>query len=54
MIVGGGTTLGLILSGMNLPLGLDANVFGISTSVVTFVLVSMLTSVNTENINNAV
>jgi hypothetical protein len=29
MIAGGTTTLSLILSGINLPLGLDANIYGI-------------------------
>lgn len=54
MIIGGGTTLVLIVIGVDLPLGLDANVFGISASVVTFVAVTMLTSVKEENSNNAV
>ena len=36
MIVGGSVTLGLILSGINLPFGLDANIFGISYAAITY------------------
>ncbi len=39
MIAGGGLTLGLIVSESALPLGLDANVFGISLAAIMFVLV---------------
>jgi SSS family solute:Na+ symporter len=42
MLVGGGTTLFLILSKMELPFGLDANVFGISLSAIVFILVQLL------------
>lgn len=42
MLVGGGTTLYLILAGTELPLELDANVFGITASAGTFVLFSFL------------
>jgi SSS family solute:Na+ symporter len=37
MIAGGGMTLLLILSNLKLPLGLDANAFGISFSAVVYV-----------------
>jgi SSS family solute:Na+ symporter len=36
MIAGGGLTLGLILSGIALPAGLDANVFGLSLSALVY------------------
>jgi len=36
MIIGGSVTLGLILSGINLPFGLDANIFGISYAALTY------------------
>jgi len=36
MITGGTITLGLILSGLDLPLELDANIFGISFSALTY------------------
>ncbi len=38
MIVGGTVTLLLILSGLNLPLGLDANIYGISLAALTYIL----------------
>ncbi len=38
MIVGGITTLGLIISGFNLPLGLDANIFGITLSLLVYLV----------------
>jgi solute:Na+ symporter, SSS family len=38
MIVGGTTTLSLILSGLELPFGLDANIYGISSAVLTYSL----------------
>ncbi len=44
MLLGGGTTIALIASGLSLPLGLDANIYGISLSAVSFVLISFLTS----------
>lgn len=37
MLTGGGTTIGLILTGATLPLGLDPNVYGISMSLLTFI-----------------
>lgn len=42
MISGGMTTLILILSSIELPLGLDANFFGISISAITFLTTSLI------------
>ncbi|MCF8361111.1 MAG: sodium:solute symporter family protein [Prolixibacteraceae bacterium] len=42
MIIGGGTTLTLIILGTALPYGLDANVFGVSASLLAFIVVSVL------------
>ncbi len=39
MIAGGSTTLTLIIAQTNLPLGLDANIFGIAVSAILYVLV---------------
>ena len=39
MLLGGGTTLTLILSGVSLPLDLDANFFGILVSAISFLLI---------------
>ena len=38
MLVGGGTTLTLIISNIDLPFGLDANIFGITASIITYYL----------------
>lgn len=38
MILGGGTTLFLTITGVSLPYGLDPNIFGISVSALTFFL----------------
>ncbi|MFH1531929.1 MAG: sodium:solute symporter family protein [Pseudomonadota bacterium] len=43
MLLGGGTTLTLIVTGINLPGGLDASIFGISLSAIVFVIVSLVT-----------
>lgn len=43
MLLGGGTTLGLILAGYQLPYGLDSNIAGISISALSFLLLSYLT-----------
>ena len=43
MLMGGGTTLTLIVTGINLPGGLDASVFGISLSAIVFISVSLVT-----------
>lgn len=40
MIVGGGTTLTLIISGISLPLGLDANIFGIGAALIAYIIVN--------------
>ncbi|NQU84997.1 MAG: sodium:solute symporter family protein, partial [Mariniphaga sp.] len=40
MIVGGGTTLSLIFSDINLPLGLDANIFGIGAALIAYLIVN--------------
>lgn len=42
MLAGGGTTLALIASQRELPLGLDANVFGIALSAVVFISLTLL------------
>ncbi len=42
MIIGGGTTITLIASGIQLPLKLDANIFGITASAVTFLVLTYL------------
>ncbi|MEQ9306540.1 MAG: sodium:solute symporter family protein, partial [Marinoscillum sp.] len=44
MLIGGGTTITLILMGGDLPLGLDANIFGISASLITFVVINQFKS----------
>lgn len=41
MVLGGSTTVSLELFVENLPAGLDANVFGITASAVTFVIISL-------------
>ena len=38
MIIGGAVTLSLILSGLELPFGLDANIYGILLAVITYIL----------------
>jgi solute:Na+ symporter, SSS family len=43
MLLGGGTTITLIIGQWSLPLGLDANIFGISTSFITFFIINFLT-----------
>ncbi len=42
MLIGGGTTVGLTLSGTALPAGLDANIFGITASALCFITVARL------------
>jgi len=42
MIAGGGTTLVLIISDLPLPLGLDANIFGISVSAVLMITLTAI------------
>jgi SSS family solute:Na+ symporter len=42
MFAGGGTTISLIILGTNLPWGLDANIFGITASLIAFLLFLLL------------
>ena len=42
MLTGGSTTLGLIVLGSALPLGLDANIFGILLSVISYYIIDFL------------
>ncbi|MBW6497047.1 MAG: sodium:solute symporter family protein [Bacteroidales bacterium] len=42
MLLGGGTTITLIAGRWDLPLGLDANIFGISISFLTFLIINLL------------
>jgi SSS family solute:Na+ symporter len=42
MIIGGSVTLILIISGIGLPLGLDANIFGIGASLLSYFLVNLI------------
>ena len=42
MLLGGGTTLTLIAADASLPLGLDANIFGIAASALSFVVLTWL------------
>lgn len=48
MITGGGTTLVLIIANVSLPLGLDANIFGILFSLNTYLLVSFFSNSNNK------
>ena len=43
MLLGGGTTMALILLDTALPFGLDANIAGISISALSFIILSYLT-----------
>jgi SSS family solute:Na+ symporter len=52
MLLGGSTTITLIIMDLSLPLGLDANIFGITTSLVSFVIINFLhNSVQKESQN---
>lgn len=42
MIIGGGITLILIITGIKLPLGLDANIFGISAALVSYAITDLI------------
>ncbi len=42
MIVGGSTTVALVILNLELPFGLDANIFGISTSAISFFILSVI------------
>lgn len=43
MLIGGGTTITLQIAGLTLPYNLDPNVFGISASLLAFIIISLLT-----------
>lgn len=43
MLIGGGTTITLQIAGLTLPYNLDPNVFGISASFVSFIIISIFT-----------
>lgn len=49
MLLGGGTTITLIVSNLSLPLGLDANIFGISLSIIAFIVVSYATRLSKKH-----
>ena len=42
MIMGGCTTLTLIITGISLPLGLDANIFGIGAALIAYGIVTLM------------
>jgi SSS family solute:Na+ symporter len=42
MIVGGTTTVSLVISGLKLPLNLDANIFGITASVFVYFTINLI------------
>ena len=48
MIAGGGTTIALTTSGVVLPAGLDANIFGISVAVIASIIVARLVPIKME------
>ncbi len=50
MIFGGVTTLTLIISGINLPLGLDANIFGIGASLAVYIAGHLLHAKNYKSL----
>jgi SSS family solute:Na+ symporter len=50
MVLGGITTLTLIITDLELPFGLDENFFGISISALSFVLVQAITSSSSNRI----
>lgn len=52
MLIGGGTTISLILINTKLPLGLDPNIFGITASALTFVALTFMFP-NEEFVNAA-
>ncbi len=51
MILGGGTTVTLQVAFETLPLGLDANVFGITASALSFIVVSYITAPKRRSAN---
>ena len=52
MISGGSTTVALIISGMNLPFKLDANIFGITASAIVYLVVSTFNKNYNARFNN--
>jgi solute:Na+ symporter, SSS family len=52
MIVGGGTTISLIIFQIPLPLNLDPNIFGISLSAITFFTINKLLTIQQKNYGN--
>lgn len=52
MIAGGGTTIALIIANVELPMGLDPNIFGISLSTLAFFSFNNLTKTNNKLTNN--
>jgi SSS family solute:Na+ symporter len=44
MLIGGGTTLILIITNVKLPFGLDANIYGITASLLTFIITNKIVS----------
>ena len=52
MLIGGGTTITLIVASFNLPFGLDPNIFGLSASAIVFIFLSYrFPSTNKLNVN---
>lgn len=51
MIIGGSTTIILSETGWELPLGLDANIFGIAASFIVYLLINQLKTSN-RNVRN--
>lgn len=49
MLIGGGTTLALQLSDIDLPLDLDSNIFGISASIIAFGITYKISELNSIN-----
>ncbi len=48
MLLGGGTTITLIIGEWALPLGLDPNIFGISLSFISFILINFIIQLKTK------
>ena len=52
MLLGGSTTISLILLDRDLPLGLDPNIFGISLSLIVFVIGNKISKLNVRHSNS--
>jgi SSS family solute:Na+ symporter len=48
MLVGGGTTTGLMFAGWALPLGLDANIFGIAAALAVFIALQLTLTTSSD------